>query len=272
MVPMGGGLGKGPSLFSNILSTDKILNCFYCNARSIKNKLLELHDVLYGGFYNIVCISESWLSPNMIDGILDPSGLYKIYRKDRVDGYGGVCIFVSRFIHSSFISIDNSIYADVELVACGITFKGITLTLCCFYCAPNISCDMFKVALSGLSSVCDTSHICLVVGDFNLPALDWSKHPDSNQPRAKEFLKFCSDFGYEQLINFPTRGDKFLDLVLTNDPLLVSRLTVGPPFSTSDHDSVTLSIIPPTLNCTPSCYNYSADASKDVYYDYSTAD
>jgi len=50
-----------------------------------------------------------------------------------------------------------------------------------------------------------------------------------------------------------TRGNAFLDLVLTNDPLIISNITVSVPFCTSDHDSILLSVISSTRNkkCPP---------------------
>jgi hypothetical protein len=87
-----GGLVLGPLLINNVSrqlinvsSFPPVLNCFYCNAQSLKNKLIELNDILFAGNYNIVCFSESWLAPIVTDGLLDPSGQYTIYRKDRRD-------------------------------------------------------------------------------------------------------------------------------------------------------------------------------------------
>jgi hypothetical protein len=66
---------------------------FYCNARSLKNKFHELYFLLYGGGYNILCFTESWLSDMVSDGLLYFKSLFNIYRRDRFDGYGGAVIF-----------------------------------------------------------------------------------------------------------------------------------------------------------------------------------
>ena len=39
-----------------------ILAAFYCNARSLRNNLTELHDLLYSGKFEFLCFSESWLN------------------------------------------------------------------------------------------------------------------------------------------------------------------------------------------------------------------
>jgi len=132
---------------------------------------------------------------------------------------------------------------DAEIAACRIVMDYLTINLCCIYCPPNMSLESFKLSLKRLASVCLPSEACLEFGDFNIPSMNWSGDPDSNYPKPKEFLKFCMDNGCVQLIDFPTRGNAFLDLVLTNDPLIVSNVTVSAPFFTSDYDSILLSVI-----------------------------
>ena len=127
-------------------------------------------------------------------------------------------------------------------------------------------------ALNGLSCVCDSPGSYLVLGDFNLPSIDWNKHIDPSDPKSKEILTFCSDHGCVQLITSPTCQGNFLDLVLTNDPMIVSSVMVGMPFSTSDHDSITLSIITPSNDYVNSQSMSVGCASKPVVYDYCNAD
>ena len=41
--------------------------------------------------------------------------------------------------------------------------------------------------------------------------------------------------GYSQLVNFSTRGNKVLDLILTDDDLLIHNIEPCPPIGCSDH-------------------------------------
>jgi Reverse transcriptase (RNA-dependent DNA polymerase)/Endonuclease-reverse transcriptase len=266
-----GGLIPSPLQINNIKSSRHVIKCFYCNAQSLKNKLSDLNYILLEN-YNILCFSESWLSPRVTDGLLDPNGTFKIFRRDRSDGYGGVCIFISNSIQSTSIDISHAVYADAELVACRIVMGSFSLNVCCLYCPPNLSPELFKLTLDALASVCVMSETCLVFGDFNLPSLEWNKHMDPSQPKPKEFLKFCSDQGYMQLINSPTRGSNFLDLVLTNDPLIISSVVVSAPFSTSDHDSITLSVIVQDDLDKQPCAESDCVINSSRFYDYSKAD
>ena len=58
-------------------------------------------------------------------------------------------------------------------------------------------------------------------------------------------IDIMHDHYMEQLIQFPTRGDNTLDLILSNRPGLISDCSS--PAKLSDHD-----VIACTLNCAPS--------------------
>ena len=59
------------------------LRYLYFNARSLKPKLAELHDILYSMEYDVIGVSETWLNCQTSDGSMDPNIKCKIYRKDR---------------------------------------------------------------------------------------------------------------------------------------------------------------------------------------------
>jgi len=69
---------------------------FYCNVRSLRNRLIDLHAVLYGNHFNIITLTETWLSDEVTDGLLDPKSLFAIFKRDRdcLHPSGGVCIMV----------------------------------------------------------------------------------------------------------------------------------------------------------------------------------
>ena len=73
---------------------------------------------------------------------------------------------------------------------------------------------------------CDASII--VCGDFNIP---------SNRKLSK-FLDIMIEKGFNQYVDVPTRDNRILDLVFVNDDFEISGVNVGPPFSTSDHNSI----------------------------------
>ena len=90
------------------------------NARSLNNKLPELHHLLYSSSPSLVLVSETWLSsaPN---SLLDPSNLYTVLRCDRPNDVigGGSCAFVPRSWHCSQVDINiDSISATCCEMVC----------------------------------------------------------------------------------------------------------------------------------------------------------
>jgi len=62
---------------------------------SIANKFGELHYIPYELDCDFVFITESWLNPDICDGLLDPQSDYTILRHDRIGARGGdVCILI----------------------------------------------------------------------------------------------------------------------------------------------------------------------------------
>ena len=58
------------------------------------------------------------------------------------------------------------------------------------------------------------------------------------------------DYGFEQLVNLPTRGNHILDLVLSTHPDIISQVEVVPGIS--DHEAVTFQ----SLNRSPASKLY----------------
>ena len=78
---------------------------------------------------------------------------------------------------------------------------------------------------------CDATII--VCGDFNIPS----------NIKLSRFSEIMTKNGFTQHVDSPTRKNNILDLVFVNDDFAVSSLNVGPPFSTSDHSSISFNIV-----------------------------
>jgi len=65
--------------------------CCLFNARSVVNKLYELQQLLYVEKYDLVFITETWLHSDITNGLLDPWGIYTVYRKDRYGSQPFLC-------------------------------------------------------------------------------------------------------------------------------------------------------------------------------------
>ena len=89
----------------------------------------------------------------------------------------------------------------------------------------------------------------ILIVDFNMPEIAWENYSamdDVLSEKYKLFQQFCFDLGFTEIVDFPTRGKNLLDLVLTNDPLLLSNVSGAPLLASSDHDSIHLAMLIPT--------------------------
>jgi len=69
----------------NIDLSQHILRCCMFNARSLVNKLPDLHYVLYSETdFDCILITESWLTDGITDSMLDPEFRYHVLRCDRL--------------------------------------------------------------------------------------------------------------------------------------------------------------------------------------------
>ena len=93
--------------------------------------------------------------------------------------------------------------------------------------------------LSELKNGCTCN--CLIVGDFNLPNIDWNLLV-GNSSTDNKFVEIFNDCFLTQLVTEPTRNDKILDLALVNNPQIVENIEVGEGLDNSDHSIIRLKI------------------------------
>ena len=103
---------------------------------------------------------------------------------------------------------------------------------------PTSSASLVKL----LSTLVDPHLIntTIILGDFNLPFIDWSNSCARSDGIHDSIFNCLSVLGMSQLVTQPTRiantgHANLLDLILTNDPLSINIINYLLPFSTSDH-------------------------------------
>jgi len=80
--------------------------------------------------------------------------------------------------------------------------------------------------------LCETYDTTFIIGDFNLPHIDWESSDSPEDQIHSVFLDSCLTSGLNQFINESTSGNNIF--VLSNDKLIVSDLNVTCPFSSGD--------------------------------------
>ena len=186
-----------------------------------------------------------FFSNSLNDSVLDSELLkgYSIFRKDRVERNGGgvlVAVKDTISVKRRFDLEDNSI----ELVVVELSqINNQSIILYTYYRPPGSPLDDIQQLSSSLANIPESSCV-LLVGDFNLPAIDWSfdQPSPSNVGGHLEdkFFELFADYFLEQLIPGPThRGGNKLDLLLCNCPEIIKRESTSSPeqsgFPTDHH-------------------------------------
>ena len=139
---------------------------------------------------------------------------------------------------------------DIELIISTIKLSGNkSLTVVAYYRPSNKTDEMYLTIsnreISNLKRQCKNS-IFLVEGDFNLPDINWSDTSIEGSQYSSRVNQATLDMvvenNLEQLVDFPTRKSKTLDLIFSSYPSYMERCKLLPSIGNSDHDIVLLDI------------------------------
>ena len=79
-----------------------------------------------------------------------------------------------------------------------------------------------------------------IAGDLNLPDITWEDNSITGHQYSKAindlFIDLSSDMGLEEMVNKHTRGNRILNIFLTNRPTLIGGCEILPGIS--DHEEV----------------------------------
>ena len=231
-----------------------LLKCYYFNSRSITNKLDSLLVMLDSHLYDVIFITETWLSTNIPDSMLTSSTGYTIIRKDRELGTigGGVAILIKNSIKFTLVDIPpNFIYLDCLVIDLHLSGQH-SYRMACVYQPPSKSnCIISTGELCSFIDFCTSCTFrSFLIGDFNYPSIDWDIPLSFGDACHNLFLETIMRNNLHQVVTQPTRLDNCLDLLFTSEPLLVNEIEVIEPFTlTCDHNAIDFSLSIPS-HCT----------------------
>jgi len=87
------------------------LSIFYTNPRSIINKLQQFQSLVYSKSYDIIALTETWLTDSVFDNEILPTN-YIIFRKDRSSRGGGILLAINNRISCTRTSSPD----DIEVI------------------------------------------------------------------------------------------------------------------------------------------------------------
>ena len=168
----------------------------------------------------MVAVTETWLKQEIMNCELLSENNFKIHHKDRANRIGGRVMLAVRnnILRIRRKDLENE---QTEMLACAIRPKTKKkLLVLVFYRPPNTGLHYMKDFKKALKLVCKSKFDSVIVcGDFNLPDNDWTTGVAvNNDPIPLFFAKAVKDNYLHQLVDFPTRLNNTLDLLLTNIP------------------------------------------------------
>ena len=215
-------------------------------------------------------LTETWLTNKVNDATVCPFN-YNIYRSDRSSRGGGVAILFKNSLKVIKVKNDSISTSNInfEYLCVDVIFKKMKLRFCCVYLPPlSARCALtVQNVIKMIKMVFPKECSFYVLGDFNMPNIDWRiPSTDFNKPHEC-FLNFCTDNFLTQVIENPThKNGNILDLIICNHfglDRIISHSTNFPLTNTCDHNLLSLKI---------KIENKIVPIAKEVSYDYKKAD
>lgn len=231
--------------WSCVRSASCSLNIANVNCNGIRSKVPQLEAFLEQEAIDVVIGTESKLCDEVHSSEVFPPN-YRIFRKDRVSGAGGVFIAVKENIpcHERTDLRVN----ETELIWCQLSLKCQTMLVGAFYRRPDQDFEsLINLGSSLATARAESTSACIVLGgDFNVPGIDWTKEiPEAKTSLHDRLFEVANEHLLTQMVPFTTRRhhngtENTLDLIYTNHPALVRD--VRPHSGIGDHSAVLATI------------------------------
>ena len=211
------------------------LTGFYTNARGMRQGSGELCKHLDGTKPDFFCISETHLDGDPARQLIP--GAYKVAaRLDRTKYGGGLLLGVLK--HHLVDVLKLTKYNTVGVVEMAGFELNDTDIICCYTPDSRRAPRLLDAILQ--YHIDKPERPKIFCGDFNIHNPDWvcstTKKADVAGRIAQEF---CEIYGFNQLVDFPTRGRNTLDLIITS---FAGSTTPLPGLGTSDHVAVSFTV------------------------------
>ena len=209
----------------------------HLNVRSLMPSIDDVIDTLDSQNLDILCLSETWLKPDIDNNFLVFPG-YRTVRRDRPgpgDGSGkggGVCV-----IHRETLRVET-----LKVASAGRAIESLwlsvmsvtTIVIGVIYRPPSapVSASLDDIQ-DQLAHAIGNGKPVYLLGDFNFDLLQPAR------PEVRRYIQIIQDLNMKQLVTDPTRPESgsLIDhiLVRSTDDVTTARVI---PNSCSDHDLV----------------------------------
>ncbi|KAF8565978.1 hypothetical protein P879_06592 [Paragonimus westermani] len=189
------------------------------------------------GTFSLVGLTETWLTDEITDAEIPIPG-FSVSSSDRGSQGGGGALYYSTQLKLTVIN--DPPFQSRETLWCVLPLDATGLCLAAeIYRPPNNSPEADTLLLSDLNQFLarGRTHV-LLMGDFNCPQLHTRVH--SSGSFQAELLAQCDLIPLYNHVLQPTRfksndTPSILDLLLTNEELMIEDVHYLPPLGASDH-------------------------------------
>jgi len=144
-------------------------------------------------------------------------------------------------------------FSEIEVICFDLIFAANRTRFFVIYRPPNSDSEAvtyMTTLVKCLLKYESNKYANVLVGDLNLPKVDWSSNTGPNHEVYQQFLRFTLESSYTQLTHFPTRDNNILDVILTTNPSMFISVKPDTPIGSSDHCSVVFEMV---LSCRTIC-------------------
>ena len=209
------------------------------NVRSLRNKIDELQTLLVADEVDVVAITESWITAEVLDAEISIEG-YNIFRCDRSPNRigGGVILYCKSSLYPVLVKAKRDDAGTEKFLSFRIKHQDGHSEIAVAYRSPTSKGDLILKEISRVARNID----CIIMGDFNAPAIDWQELRVFSGPESfdHKLLVTAISNNISQSIKIPTRiipgqPSHTLDLLFTHRDDEITEITPMEPLGSSDH-------------------------------------
>ena len=234
-------LHPGVPYFNKGNLSKKCINICHLNARSLKNKLIDVKLISLEYDVDIIAVSETWFNSLTTPADSSLVGFQAPFRRDRADTKrgGGVCIYVKEDI-ACIRRLDLE-PMNVEIVVIEVFIPSIpgvqeksSLIIACCYRPPSAGLDKVFLEQFERLALLTVRYKAIFIGDFNAKNASWWPG-DTTSMNGHELKCLADDFNLAQLCELPTyvghsrKPDSLLDLAFSSDSNMVMSVDTLQP-------------------------------------------
>ena len=207
------------------------LHIEYVNSQSLLCHLDEIKLYIVNNQLDILCVSETWLAPNLEDRFVNVPG-YSVFRHDRGRG-SGVCVYVKQYLTACELNVNVPKSTEVEDVWITVQCRKLpSIIVGCIYRHPHALVSSFEYLSDIFKDISLRKKPFFIFGDLN----------DNMLAPNTKISQIIKNLNLSQMINKPTRitatTESLIDVLITNKPEMIIHSDVLPSFI-ADHELIT---------------------------------